>query len=195
MNENATTISAVRAGELTGLAQDQTTTVVNVDIESRASSNITTSGNTASTTTGTTSAAAGPAAGRSSFPLNYRAPAEARQLRDIVRDSTEQWMMPSEDAENEYYEELRAMGCQNEEVEQRMQVMRMQPFACKSLHLFIYLFYFFAVLYAHPFCRTVVVSTTACWRWAAKGPFRRCLAWCPTWTTSVSWPSPPAMRT
>lgn len=45
----------------------------------------------------------------------------ARQLREIVRDSTEQWMLPTCDAEQEYYEELRSMGYKLEEAEEKMQ--------------------------------------------------------------------------
>lgn len=45
----------------------------------------------------------------------------ARQLREIVRDSTEQWMLPTGDAEREYYDELRSMGYAVEEAEERMQ--------------------------------------------------------------------------
>ena len=88
---------AVQAGKLTGIAQEQLSTVVEVDTDARAH-NAGTSG--------------GRRGGR---------PAQSRQLRDIVRDSTERWMMPTDDAEQEYLEELRAMGYQNEDVEERMQ--------------------------------------------------------------------------
>lgn len=83
------------AGALTGLAQDQGTVVV-VDTEAR---NASTSRNSAS-----------------SRPAD-----RARQLREIVRESTEQWMLPSYDAEREYYDELRTMGYAVEEAEEKMQ--------------------------------------------------------------------------
>mmetsp|Transcript_18907 Transcript_18907/g.26037 ORF Transcript_18907/g.26037 Transcript_18907/m.26037 type:complete len:685 (+) Transcript_18907:511-2565(+) len=44
-----------------------------------------------------------------------------RQLNEIVRESTERWLMPTADADREYYEELCAMGYQVEEAEERMQ--------------------------------------------------------------------------
>lgn len=80
------------AGALTGLAQDQTT-VVNVDTEARSAR-------------GT---------GRHSNPARHR------QLREIVRESTEQWMLPTADADREYYDELRAMGYAIDEAEGKMQ--------------------------------------------------------------------------
>ena len=49
-------------------------------------------------------------------PLTY----ETRQLRDIVRDSTEQWQLPTKEANLEYLQELRNMGFQAEELKSRM---------------------------------------------------------------------------
>jgi hypothetical protein len=46
---------------------------------------------------------------------------DGRYLRDIVRESTERWMLSSEDVDQEYYEELRLMGYHIDEVEERMQ--------------------------------------------------------------------------
>lgn len=90
---------AVQAGKLTGIAQEQLSTVVEVDTDARAHASSAASSNRRG-------------GGR---------PVQSRQLRDIVRDSTERWMMPTDDAEQEYLEELRAMGYQNEDVEERMQ--------------------------------------------------------------------------
>lgn len=119
MNQNASfgdsmdASATAAAGGLTGIAQDQDTTVVHVDNETRASHRVPISASSLTNNNNNN--------GNSSNSTR-RAPPESRLLRDIVRDSTERWMMPTEDAELEYYEELRAMGYQNEEVEQRMQV-------------------------------------------------------------------------
>lgn len=43
-----------------------------------------------------------------------------RQLRDIVRDSAEQWQLPTAEADREYTEELRAMGFSPQEIKERM---------------------------------------------------------------------------
>ena len=46
---------------------------------------------------------------------------QQRQLRDIVTESNERWLLPTADADAEYHAELRAMGYRNEELEQHMQ--------------------------------------------------------------------------
>lgn len=51
----------------------------------------------------------------------HHQPQQGRTLRDLVQDSTEKWQLPTDEANREYYEELRAMGYQNEEVQDRMQ--------------------------------------------------------------------------
>lgn len=45
----------------------------------------------------------------------------ARQLRDIVQNSTERWMLANDGADEEYYREMSKMGYQKEELEERMQ--------------------------------------------------------------------------
>ena len=85
------------AGELTGLAEDQDSVMVEVDIEAREESyRITGTGGT-------------------------RSQQGARQLRSIVQHSTERWMLANDDADEEYYRELSSMGYEKEEVEERMQ--------------------------------------------------------------------------
>lgn len=81
----------MQSGQLTGLAQDQNTIVVERDLEARQSSATTSNDN------------------------------QSRHLRDIVRDSTERWQLPTADADREYYEELRAMGYQVEDAEEKLQ--------------------------------------------------------------------------
>lgn len=88
-----TSSSTVQAGALTGLAQDQGMEVA-VDEAAR-------------------NAASGVRRRQQSDRV--------RQLREIVRDSTERWMLPSDDADREYYEELRAMGYRLDEAEEKMQ--------------------------------------------------------------------------
>lgn len=62
------------------------------------------------------------AAARSGSHRLAQQPADTpRMLRDIVRESTERWMLSSEDADEEYFEELRAMGYHLEEAEERLQ--------------------------------------------------------------------------
>lgn len=46
--------------------------------------------------------------------------AESRHLRDLVRDSTEQWQLPPVEADCEYREVLHKRGFQPEEIKQRM---------------------------------------------------------------------------
>eukprot|EP01041_Mallomonas_annulata_P000366 gene366-669_t len=45
----------------------------------------------------------------------------ARKLRDIVNASTNKWLLANDDANMEYYDELRSMGYENEELEERIQ--------------------------------------------------------------------------
>jgi alpha-tubulin suppressor-like RCC1 family protein len=85
---------------LHGLAQDQDAVFVEADIEAREEE--------AAAQNATTAAPAGTQA--------Y----ERRQLRDIVQDSTEQWQLPTIEADIEYTEELHAIGLVPEEVKLRM---------------------------------------------------------------------------
>lgn len=81
--------SAAR-GQLTGMAQDQEGTSVNVDQEARA------------------------AYGHGRLNTN-------RMLGDIVKDSTEKWMLANDDADAQYFKELEAMGYQKEQADEIMQ--------------------------------------------------------------------------
>ncbi len=84
---------AVTSGELTGLAENQDTTMVAVDVEAR------------------------------SVGEHSMRPGASRQLREIVRESTERWLLANDGADAEYYRELQSMGYRNEEVDEMM-VMR-----------------------------------------------------------------------
>eukprot|EP01031_Cornospumella_fuschlensis_P027499 gene27499-33210_t len=88
----------VRAGQLTGLAQDQGV-MVQPEAQSRRER-------------------AAAAARSGSRRLAQQPTNTPRLLRDIVRESTERWMLSSEDADEEYFEELRAMGYHLEDKEQ-----------------------------------------------------------------------------
>ena len=82
----------VTAGQLTGLAEDQESVIVHVDTEAR------------------------------SHMQNQVEPQYAsRQLKDIVTDSTERWMLANDDADAEYYRELQSMGYDKEELDEKMQ--------------------------------------------------------------------------
>ncbi len=61
------------------------------------------------------------ASNQSATARSRAVPQQSRQLREIVRESTERWMMPTEDSEREYCEELSAMGYPLEAVEMRRQ--------------------------------------------------------------------------
>ena len=82
----------VAAGQLTGLAENQEEVIVQVDTEARAH----------------TQHQAQPQYG-------------SRQLKDIVTDSTERWMLANDDADAEYYRELQSMGYDKEELDEKMQ--------------------------------------------------------------------------
>lgn len=85
--------SSAAAGELTGLAEDQSRSIA-VDVESRQSRH---------------------------YSADYVHSGASRQLRDIVSESTERWLLANDEADLEYLSELRALGYQNEELEQREQ--------------------------------------------------------------------------
>jgi hypothetical protein len=87
--------TAAASGQLTGMAQDQDTLMVPVDEEAR---------RTAAT------------ANDSASGDMYQAlrPGASRQLRDIVRESTERWLMASDGGEDEFLREMQAMGYRNE---------------------------------------------------------------------------------
>lgn len=91
---------AVQGGQLAGLAQDQGV-VIQPEVDSRRER-----------------AEAAARSGSSKVIRNAQNDGGTRYLRDIVRESTERWMLPTEDAEQEYYEELRAMGYHIDEVEE-----------------------------------------------------------------------------
>jgi hypothetical protein len=86
--------SSVTSGELTGLAENQNTTIT-ADYESRRSSNA--------------------QAGRSRTTVSQ---SHSRQLRDIVQDSTDRWLISSEETDLEYYLELLEKGYQAEKAEE-----------------------------------------------------------------------------
>jgi alpha-tubulin suppressor-like RCC1 family protein len=82
----------VTAGQLTGLAENQEDIIVHVDVEAR------------------------------THIQNQDEPQYAsRQLKDIVTNSTERWMLANDDADSEYYRELQSMGYEKEELDERMQ--------------------------------------------------------------------------
>lgn len=98
-------LEEAQAGRLTGMAQDQDTIIIQQDQEERQ---------------------------RAAAALSRRERAEAaasrrgrhqdyRTLREVVRESTERWLLSSDDADQEYYEELRAMGYHVEEMEEMVQ--------------------------------------------------------------------------
>lgn len=90
--------NGAETGQLHGLAQDQDNFVVEADLEARQEEE---------------------AAGQATAS-NAVLPAESRQLRDLVRDSTEQWQLPPLEADLEYQQVLRERGFQAEEIKQRM---------------------------------------------------------------------------
>lgn len=120
----ANSYTAAQSGQLTGMAQDQNTHVVPVDVEARREQAAARSV-TAREPLAQEEAQQRERGGRggrvqgSVRRLQSEAAANprGRHLRDIVRDSTERWLMPTVDADREYYEELRAMGYQVEEAE------------------------------------------------------------------------------
>ena len=79
------------SGHLPGLAQDQDTFMVDVDVEARQNSS------------------------RTSQP---NAP---RHLREIVTSSTERWMLANDGADMEFYREMQVIGYRNEELDEMMQ--------------------------------------------------------------------------
>lgn len=104
---------------LHGLAQDQDTFYVEADMEARAQEQ-------EAAMTGAEAGAleTAPAAYNNlTTPPATEAAAQqvvGRQLRDIVRDSTEQWQLPTTEADAEYLEELRVIGFQPEQLKARM---------------------------------------------------------------------------
>jgi hypothetical protein len=96
---------AAAAGELTGLAQDQDNFAIAYDAEARRAQ-----------------AEAQGLEGRAGENTQQGGPGtETRMLRSIVRDSTERWMLATDGADQEFYRELKAMGYENEEVNDMLQ--------------------------------------------------------------------------
>lgn len=93
-------LNAAPSGQLTGLAQDQDAIIVEADMDARQAQQA--------------------QAQQEGEHAAWNNP-EHRQLRDIVSDSLKRWQLPTADADAEYYSELKAMGYQNEELEERMQ--------------------------------------------------------------------------
>ena len=96
---NLTLAGGAETGQLHGLAQDQDNFMVEADLEARQEE------------------AAAAAQWEATHPTVV---AESRQLRDLVRDSTEQWQLPPVEADNEYREVLQKRGFQPNEIKQRM---------------------------------------------------------------------------
>lgn len=90
--------NGAETGQLHGLAQDQDNFVVEADLDARQEE----------------------AATQAVAASHPALPAENRQLRDLVRDSTEQWQLPSIEADLEYQQVLQERGFQPEEIKQRM---------------------------------------------------------------------------
>lgn len=88
-------LAGVTSGQLTGLAQDQQSIQVPVDVEARRSA-------------------------VNSNNLAYSG-SRYRQLGDIVQKSTQRWLISNDEAEEEYFKELRAIGYEKEEAEERIQ--------------------------------------------------------------------------
>lgn len=96
---------------LHGLAQDQDNVYIEADMEARAHEQLE-----------QVEAAEVDLLAQSATNSNANAGRNSgsRQLRDIVRDSTEQWQLPTYEANAEYLDELRAMGLQPEQLRARM---------------------------------------------------------------------------
>ena len=94
------------SGALMGLAQDKSNTIIHIDEESRAAYGMKSLGN--------------PDLLASNQP-NHPSHRHPRTLDEIVKDSTEKWMLTNDDADEEYYRELRAVGYDKEEVEEKLQ--------------------------------------------------------------------------
>ena len=129
--ENANEGNNARSGQLTGMAQDQDV-VITPDVAARESRAEVMVGQGNSTTNQRRSEnRVRGSSGRSGNLLRallrtcliVRIAGRNRQLRDIVQDSTERWLLPTDDADREYYEELRAMGYQVEAAEERSQAL------------------------------------------------------------------------
>lgn len=91
--------NGAETGQLHGLAQDQDNFVVEADMEARNEEAV-----------AHLEASQPPAA----------TVAESRQLRDLVRDSTEKWQLPPLEADIEYREALLKQGFPPEVIERRM---------------------------------------------------------------------------
>lgn len=85
--------TSAAAGELTGLAEDKSLSIT-ADVESRQARH---------------------------YDSSYVHSGASRQLRDIVSESTERWLLANDEADQDYLSELRALGYQNEELEQKEQ--------------------------------------------------------------------------
>jgi hypothetical protein len=96
---------------LHGLAQDQDNTYIEMDMDARAHEE----------EQGLAVNEAQQYLPASTTPAPRRGYA-TRQLRDIVRDSTEQWQLPTYEADAEYLEELRAMGVPPAQAQARMKL-------------------------------------------------------------------------
>lgn len=96
-------VDAAATGQLPGMAADQDV-VIQPEADSRRER-----------------AAAAARSGARSHIRQAGNDTRTRYLRDIVRESTERWMLPTEDAEAEFYEELGAMGYHIDEVEEMVQ--------------------------------------------------------------------------
>jgi hypothetical protein len=112
------------AGELTGMAQDQNTTMIEVDElaredQAQAYAAATTTASTSTTHGDTTGIGSGARSVASAAHRGPVVPPERRRLRDIVQDSTERWLLPTDQAEQEYFSELRAMGYEADQLEAR----------------------------------------------------------------------------
>jgi hypothetical protein len=136
--------NATQAGQLPGLAQDQDTFMIAADMEARRFEEenqfvpdengnmvLATAGGEGSLGFSQAGAEAGAAAAAAEMigtdTLGVAATAafagpegESRLLRDIVRDSTERWQLPTLGADREYAIQMHAMGYSTEEVAEKM---------------------------------------------------------------------------
>jgi alpha-tubulin suppressor-like RCC1 family protein len=102
--ENNEELEGAASGQLTGIAQDQDV-VVPIDDEARRT---------------THASATDPRAEDGDMYQQLRAGA-SRQLRDIVRESTERWLLATDGADEEYLREMQMLGYNNEVVEEMRQ--------------------------------------------------------------------------
>lgn len=113
---------------LHGLAQDQDNIYIEADMEARQHELETAENGGATNTVGANG-------------VSVSSP-EVRHLRDIVRDSSERWQLPTAEADLEYLEELRASGFQPEELKARMAERRreyaeMFAVGCMRVHQYV----------------------------------------------------------